>query len=231
MSTNTELNAQVRSDKGKGVARKLRAGGKIPAVLYGKDMEARSLSLDAHETETLFRGISVENTILDLVIEGEKDPVPTLIREIQTFPHKPGILHVDFLRIQKGVAVEVDIPVSLEGTPIGVREAGGVLEQMINELRVKCIPSKIPEVVSLDVTDLGIGDSFHVSDVELGEGVDILVDPTRTICNVAVPKVVEVEPEVEEEELEAVEEEAAAAEAAAADEGDAAEAASSEGEE
>jgi large subunit ribosomal protein L25 len=230
MSTNTELNAQVRSEQGKSFARKLRAGGKIPAVLYGKDMEARSLSLDAHEVETLFRGISVENTILDLVIDGEKAPVQTLIREIQTFPHKPGILHVDFLRIQKGVAVEVDIPISLDGTPIGVREAGGVLEQMINELRVKCIPSKIPEVVSLDVTDLGIGDSFHVSDVELGEGVDVLVDPTRAICNVAVPKVVEVEPEVEEEELEVLEEEAAA-EAAPAEEGEVTEDASSEGEE
>lgn len=228
MSTTTELNAQVRSDGGKGVARKLRAAGRIPAVLYGKDMEARSLSLDAHEAETLFRDISVENTILDLVIDGEKAPVRTLIREIQTLPHKAGILHVDFLRIQKGVAVEVDIPVNLEGTPIGVREAGGVLEQMINELRVKCIPSKIPEVISLDVSELGIGDAFHVSDVELEEGVDLLVDPTRTICNVAVPKVVEVAPEVEEEEVEALEE---VAEAAVAAEGDATEEASSEGEE
>jgi large subunit ribosomal protein L25 len=207
MISKTELNAQARTETGKEVARRLRADGRIPAVLYGKDMEARSLSLDLQETEHLFRAISVENTILDLVIEGEKTPVQTLVREVQTFPHKPGILHVDFLRIQKGVAVEVDIPVHLEGTPVGVREAGGVLEQMINELRVKCIPSKIPEVVSLDVTGLGIGDSLHVSDVELGEDVDLLADVTRTICNVAVPKVIEVVEEVPEEELEEVAEE------------------------
>jgi large subunit ribosomal protein L25 len=215
MSSKTELKAQARIVKGKEVARRLRAEGRIPAVLYGKDMEARSLSLDLQETEHLFRAISVENTILDLMIDGEKTPVQTLVREVQTHPHKPGILHVDFLRIQKGVAVEVDIPVQLEGTPIGVREGGGVLEQVVNELRVKCIPSKIPEVVSLDVREMEVGDSLHVSDVDLGEDVDILIDGSRTICNVAVPKVVEVVEEVPEEELEEVleEGEAPAAEA------------------
>jgi len=186
------------------VARRLRAGGRIPAVIYGKDMEPRGLSLDLQETDYLFQRISVENTILDLVIEGDDEPVQTLIREIQSYPHKPGLLHVDFLRIQKGVAVEVDIPVSLDGIPVGVRESGGILEQIINELRVKCIPSKIPEVVSLDVTEMAVGDSFHVSDIDLGEDVDILVEADRTICSVQVPKVVaaDVEEPEEEEELE-----------------------------
>ncbi|MGD2123709.1 MAG: 50S ribosomal protein L25 [Gemmatimonadota bacterium] len=202
MSRTTELKAQPRAETGKEAVRKLRAEGRIPAVIYGKDMEAMGLSLDLQETEYLFQRISVENTILDLVIEGEKEPVQTLIREIQSHPHKPGLLHVDFLRIQKGVAVEVDIPVSLEGIPVGVREAGGILEQLINELRVKCIPSKIPEVLSVDVTGLGVGDSLHVYDIDFGEGVDLLVDPERTICSVQIPKVVVVEEEVPEEELE-----------------------------
>ncbi|MBT8397305.1 MAG: 50S ribosomal protein L25 [Gemmatimonadetes bacterium] len=202
MSKTTELKAQPRADTGKEAARKLRAGGRIPAVMYGKDMEARGLSLDLQETQYLFERISVENTILDLVIEGDDEPVRTLIREIQSYPHKPGLLHVDFLRIQKGVAVEVEIPISLEGVPIGVREAGGILETIINEIRVKCIPSKIPEVVSLDVTDLAVGDSLHVSDIDLGEDVDILVEADRTVCSVQIPKVVEVEEEVSEEELE-----------------------------
>ena len=198
----TVLKAQPRADRGKEAARKLRAGGRIPAVIYGKEMESRGLSLDLQETEYLFHRIAVENTILDLVIDGDDEPVRTLIRDIQSFPHKPGLLHVDFLRIQKGVAVEVEIPVSLDGVPIGVRESGGILEQLINELRVKCIPSKIPEVVSLDVTDLAVGDSFHVYDVDLGEGIDILVDQERTICSVQVPKVVAADEEVPEEELE-----------------------------
>lgn len=219
MSKITELKARPRAETGKEAARKLRAEGRIPAVVYGKDMEPRGLSLDLQETEYLFQRISVENTILDLVIDGDDEPTQTLIREIQSFPHKAGLLHVDFLRIQKGVAVEVDIPISLDGVPVGVRESGGILEQIVNELRVKCIPSMIPEVVSLDVTGLGIGDSFHVSDIDLGEGVDILVDGDRTVCSVQVPKVVVAEGEEAEEELE---EGAVAAEAeadGAADEG------------
>ena len=125
------------------------------------------------------------------------------------------MLHVDFLRIQKGVAVEVEIPVILDGVPVGVRESGGVLEQIINEVRVKCIPSKIPETFNLDVTGLGIGDAFHVSDIELEEGVNILVEADRTICSVQVPKVIEVEEEVDEEELEEGVEEAADADSEA----------------
>ena len=206
MSKITELKAAPRTDTGKEYARKLRAGGRIPAVLYGKDMESKSLSLDLQETEYLFQRIAVENTIVDVVIEGEKEPIPTLIREIQSHPHRVGLLHVDFLRIQKGVAVEVEIPVSLDGVPQGVRESGGVLEQVINEIRVKCIPSKIPEVVSIDVSGLGVGDSIHVYDVDLGEGVEILVDADRTICNVAIPKVVTADVEAEEELEEGLEE-------------------------
>jgi large subunit ribosomal protein L25 len=129
---------------------------------------------------------------------------------------------VDFLRIQKGVAVEVEIPVSLEGIPVGVREGGGILEQLINELRVKCIPSKIPEVISLDVSGLDVGGAFHVSDVEMDEDVELLVDLERTICSVQIPKVVvteeEEEPEEELEEELTEEEAAAAADAEAAGE-------------
>lgn len=206
MTKNTELKAYPRMDTGKEVAKKLRAEGKIPAVLYGKDMEPQGLALDRLETENLFHRIAVENTIVALSVEGEREPHQTLIREIQTLPHRAGILHVDFLRVQKGVAVELEIPVSLEGMPVGVKESGGVLEQVINELRVKCIPSLIPEVISLDVSGLGVGDALHVSDVDLGEGVELLVDPERTICAVAIPKALVTEEDLEAEELEEGEE-------------------------
>ncbi len=204
------MKARPRVETGKEAARKMRADGRIPGVVYGKDMDTRSISLDLQETEYLFQRISVDNTIIDLQIDGEEEPLQALIREVQTHPDRPGLVHVDFLRIQKGVAVEVDIPVDLVGVPTGVRDSGGILEQMINELRVKCIPAMIPEVVSLDVTGLGLGDSLHVSDIDLGEGVDILVDSDRTICSVQIPRVVaaEGEEEVEEglEEAEGVEE-------------------------
>ena len=188
--------------------------------MYGNVMAPRGLSLDLKETEYLFPRISVENTILDLEIEGDDEPSRTLIREIQSYPHKPGLLHVDFLRIQKGVAVEVEIPIHLDGVPVGVRESGGILEQILNEIRVKCIPSLIPEMYTLDVTGMGVGDSLKVSDLDLEEGVDILVEADRTICSVQVPKVVEADEEVEDEELEEGElEEGAEAEAEADDDG------------
>jgi large subunit ribosomal protein L25 len=206
MAKKTLLKAQPRAETGKAAARKLRSVGRIPAVIYGKEMDSRGLSLDLQETEYLFQRIAVENTILDLEIEGDDEPVQTLIRDIQAYPHKPGLLHVDFLRIQKGVAVEVDIPVILEGIPVGVRESGGILEQIINELRVKCIPSKIPENYTLDVTDMEVGDSFHVSDIQVEDDVDILAELDRTICSVQVPKVIEVEVEEDEEGLEEGEE-------------------------
>ncbi len=206
MAKKTLLKAQPRAETGKAAARKLRSVGRIPAVIYGKEMDSRGLSLDLQETEYLFQRIAVENTILDLEIEGDDEPVQTLIRDIQAYPHKPGLLHVDFLRIQKGVAVEVDIPVNLEGIPVGVRESGGILEQIINELRVKCIPSKIPENYTLDVTAMEVGDSFHVSDILVEDDVDILAELDRTICSVQVPKVIEVEVEEDEEGLEEGEE-------------------------
>ena len=206
MANKTVLKAQPRAETGKAAARKLRSVGRIPAVIYGKEMDSRGLSLDLQETEYLFQRIAVENTILDLEIEGDDEPVQTLIRDIQAYPHKPGLLHVDFLRIQKGVAVEVDIPVNLEGIPVGVRESGGILEQIINELRVKCIPSKIPENYTLDVTAMEVGDSFHVSDILVEDDVDILAELDRTICSVQVPKVIEVEVEEDEEGLEEGEE-------------------------
>jgi large subunit ribosomal protein L25 len=149
------------------------------------------LSIDAHEADHLFRSISVENTIVSLKVEGEKQPYETLVREIQTHPWRAAMLHVDFLRIQAGVAVDLDVPVHLEGVPLGVRLSGGVLEQIIHELPVRCIPSKIPESFILDVTNLDLNDSLHVSDIVLEEGIELRTDADQTICAVTVPRVIE----------------------------------------
>lgn len=199
MTTHATLSATPREETGKGPARRLRAEGMVPAVVYGRDMDTVALKLDAMEAEHLFHGISVDNTIVELSIEGRDEPLQTLVREIQTHPFKTDLLHVDFLRIQAGVAVEVDVPVRLNGVPQGVQASGGVLEQIIHDLPVKCVPAAIPESVEVDVSELEIGDGIHVSDLDLGEDVEILLDPQRTVCTVVVPKVLEVEPEEEEE--------------------------------
>jgi large subunit ribosomal protein L25 len=197
MSTKATLKAQKREDLGKGPARTLRREGRVPAVLYGRDLEAVHLSIDAHEAELLFHSISVDNTIVDLAVDGEKKPFQTLVREIQTHPWKASLVHVDFLQIQEGVDVDLEIPVELQGVPVGVRLRGGVLEQIVHELEVRCIPSMIPESFVLDVTDLDVNESLHVSDIPLTEGVEILMSPEQTICAVAIPRVVE-EAELEE---------------------------------
>jgi len=204
MTTKTILKAAKRESTGKGGARKLRRGGQVPAVLYGKDMEPVSLSVDAHDAMHLFQAISVENTLVDLKVEGVREPFVTLVREIQTHPFKPDLVHIDFLRVQEGVAVELEVPVHLVGVPVGVKQEGGVLEQVIHELAVRCIPSNIPESIEVDVTGLELDDSIHVSDIAVGEGVEITIPPERVVCLVAMPRVVieEVEEEEEGEELE-----------------------------
>jgi large subunit ribosomal protein L25 len=201
MSTQVTLKAERREDTGKGVARKLRAAGKLPAVVYGGEGENMSLVLDANDTTHLFHSISVDNTIVNLTVEGEGAPMPSLVREIQTHPFRPDILHVDFLRIQTGVAVELDIPVELTGTPTGVRDQGGVLEQTIYMLPVSCFPAAIPDIIGADVSALEINDSLHVGELEIPEGVEVLMDPARTVCSVQPPSMAAVpEDEVEEDE-------------------------------
>lgn len=214
------LSAEKRSESGKGFARRMRASGRVPAVVYGKGEETLSVSLNAHEALQLFQAISVENTIVNLEVTGE-ETVETLVREIQVHPHRTELIHVDFYRIQRGVALEVDVPVHLHGTPVGVKEKGGVLDVILHQIRVSCIPSKIPESIDIDIEGLDLGESIHISDLPLFEGVEILLDPIRTICTVGLPKA---EPEPEEEAEELLEgEEAAEGEEGADGEGEAAE--------
>ena len=222
MTSNATLNASPRDGKGKGAARKLRAAGRVPAVLYGKDVDAVHLTVDAHDAELLFQSISVASTVVDLDIDGQKGATSTLIREVQVHPFKPELVHIDFMRIQEGVAVEVEVPLRLEGTPEGVRQDGGNLEQVRNEIPVKCVPSRIPEAITVDVTHMMIGDSLHVSDLVVDEDIEILLDPERTLANVSAPRAEEVvEEEIDEfaeiegEEGEAEEGEADAPEASA----------------
>ncbi|MEN8374955.1 MAG: 50S ribosomal protein L25/general stress protein Ctc [Gemmatimonadota bacterium] len=195
------LIATPRAERGKGAARKLRGTGRVPAVVYGRQEETRALSVDAHELTLLFNRISVENTIIELSVEGEDAPVNTLVREVQAHPYRNEILHVDFYQVRAGEEIEVGVPIRLEGTPIGVREDGGVLDHVIHDLTVRCVPSKIPNVIELDVSEMVIGDALHVSDINLPEGVTTLIDLERTICSVAAPRAEE-EPEVEEGEEE-----------------------------
>jgi large subunit ribosomal protein L25 len=217
MTGKTGLRVGRRSETGKGAARRLRASGQVPAVLYGKDQEPVSLTLDSREALQLFHSISVENTIVNVRIDDDKEELETLVREIQMHPYRPDIVHVDFYCIERGVALEVDIPASYIGTPAGVRD-GGTLEVILHEFRVKCLPSSIPEIIEVDISALEIGDSIHASEIRREEGVELLTDPGQTICLVSAPREEEEEEEAEEELEEGVEDEAAEDGASAAEE-------------
>ena len=215
MATQVILKAGRREGRGKGKARKLRAEGQLPAVLYGAGADPLSLTLSAHEAVRLFHSISVDNTIINLEVEGEKAPVPALVREIQTHPAKLDLLHVDFLRIQSGVEVELEVPVRLEGIPAGVKDEGGVLEQTTHQILVRCFPEDIPDAFTVDVTELEIGDSVRVENITLWERVEILLDGQRTVCSVQMPtELILEEPEEEEIEGELVDEKTEEAEEA-----------------
>jgi large subunit ribosomal protein L25 len=191
MSTQATLNAEPREGIKKGANRKLRVTGRVPAVLYGKDQEPTLLSVDAREAERLFQQISVENTIIDLRVKGgDGSKIQALVREVQVGAVRPDLVHIDFYKIQAGVKLEVEIPIELVGIPNGVRQEGGILELIVHEVPVRCLPDQIPESIQIDVTGLNLMDSLHVSDLKVPEGVEVLMDPERTLCLISVPRAV-----------------------------------------
>jgi large subunit ribosomal protein L25 len=196
-----QLAAQARDNGGKGVARKLRGEGRVPAVVYGHGRDPQALSINTRELEKLLDHISAESTVIDLDIDGK--PSRTLIREIQRHPFKRQILHVDFQELVAGEKVSVNIPIVLVGIPAGVRLDGGMLDQTMRELEIEVDPSNIPNHVEVDVTELTIGSSVHVRDLTLPEGVEVLDDDDASVCVVSAPRAV-VEAAPVEEGAEAV---------------------------
>lgn len=197
-----KLQAHKRSKTGKGPAGRMREDGWIPAVVYGREHDSEPLRVPERALDALLEEISVDNTLIDLDVQGEEGAFRVLIREVQRHPWRRNVQHVDFFRIKEDEAIRVEVPVRLVGTPEGVREEDGILQQARHEIEVECLPSEIPEYFEAEVTDLEIGESLHVGDLNTGS-VKPLDDLDLTICTVVPPSIVEVEePGVEEEEAE-----------------------------
>ena len=208
--------AENRSEAGKGAARRLRASGRVPAVLYGHGTKPQHLSVDARQFGQALRTDAGVNVLISL--EVGRDQHLTLAKEIQRHPVKGTLIHVDFIQVRRGEKVHVQVPVHLVGEAPGARE-GGILDQDLYQLNVEAEVTAVPEAVDADVSGLGIGDVLRVADLKAPDGAVILDDPEASVVSVVAPTV-EAEPEAEEaEEGEAAEgAEAAAPEGAGEDE-------------
>jgi large subunit ribosomal protein L25 len=207
-----KLAAENRSDAGKGAARRLRASGRVPAVLYGHGTKPQHLSVDARQFGQALRTDAGVNVLISL--EVGRDQHLALAKEIQRHPVRGDLLHVDFIQVRRGEKVHVQVPVHLVGEAPGARE-GGILDQDLYQVNVEAEVTAVPEAVEADVSGLGIGEVLRVADLKAPAGAVILDDPEASVVSVVAPTV-EAEPEAEEaEEGEAAEgaEEATAEEA------------------
>jgi large subunit ribosomal protein L25 len=187
MATAT-LTATARTERGTGVARKLRQAGSVPAVIYGHGREPQSLAINTREIDKLLSQISAASTVIELTVGGTTSK--TLIREIQRHPVKRNIVHVDFQQLVAGEKVTVSVPLRFHGVPEGVRLSGGILEETMHQVHLRVDPAQIPDHIDVDVTGLTIGHNLHIRDITLPDGVTVLDEPGATVCLVAAPKAV-----------------------------------------
>ncbi len=173
------LTAFVREERKK-AAKRLRREGKIPAVVYGKDVNL-PIYVDEHEFNTKFHTIS-ENAIINLKMNGEERDV--LVKDYQEDIIKGKILHIDFYAIERGKTLRTHVPIEFIGTAEGVK-LGGILETLLHEVEVECLPKDLPDKFEVDISALGVGDSLHVSDIKVEGNIRIITPEEQVICTIA----------------------------------------------
>ncbi|MBX9742016.1 MAG: 50S ribosomal protein L25 [Chthoniobacterales bacterium] len=189
MSKQVKLSVQSRTNVGRNSVKQLRARGVVPANIYGSKQEPRNLELNERDIRKLLAHAAGENILVDLEIVGDKQNHLALIQEVQHHPVRGTILHVDFLEVSMNELLHTEIPVEAFGEADGVKNYGGLLEQLVRHVSIECLPKDLPESIRVEVTGLGIGQSLHVRDLVLPPGVTVTNDPDLTIFLVAEPKV------------------------------------------
>ncbi len=186
-----ELEAETRAAEGKGAARKLRRAGMIPATLYGAGKAPLSLSLNPKSVSRVLHSDTGHNTIFDLKVAGG-ETAAAMIVDWQLEPVHGALLHVDMKRIALDVRLRVRVPVVTQGEPVGVKTQGGILELVTREIEIECLPGDIPEHLTVDVSNLSIGQNFRIGELKLEDRLQIITDTERVIAHVvAVKEVVE----------------------------------------
>lgn len=206
------LNVKRRVRMGKSGSKAIRNEGNIPAVVYGRDSEPESIVVNPSELKEALSTKAGENTLLEMHItdwEGGNEATKlSLLREVQTDYITNKTIHLDFLELDMNQKFSVKVPVKISGRSIGVHEEKGMLEEIMREVEIECLPSDIPNFFEIDVTDLHINESVHVKDLEVEDNITVLDNPGSTIVTILAPRVEKAE--IAEEEAEALAEEAEA---------------------
>jgi large subunit ribosomal protein L25 len=211
-----KLKAEARAETGKGAARKIRAGGRVPAVVYGHDVEPLPVSIDAKELFHLLHTDAGMNVLVDMHVNS--DQFLAMPREVQRDHIRGQFLHVDFLRIRRDEKIGVEVPIHLVGESHGVKE-GGVIEHHLWNLHLECFPQDVPSSIEADISGLGINESLKVADLDIPDKLTLLTSPDEAIVSVVPPPILRVEEEVAAEGEEEAAAEEAAAEGAEGEEG------------
>ncbi|MGI8554732.1 MAG: 50S ribosomal protein L25 [Pyrinomonadaceae bacterium] len=198
MANKITVKAEKREQSGKGFARRLRQAGKVPINIYGGGGESVSAAVELKDLAAILRSDSGHNTVfsLDIAGVGAND---VMFQDRQIDPLKGRLLHADLRRLKKGEKIEVTVPLHLIGEPIGVRENDGVLQQQMREIKILCEPANIPDSFEIDVEHLNLNESVHVSDLKIGQGIEIHEDPEAVVASVTLVKEEVVEPQIAEE--------------------------------
>jgi large subunit ribosomal protein L25 len=181
------VRAVPREGRGKNDSRRARRDGQVPVTMYGGGGEAVSALVPLRELAAILRSDTGRNTIFTLDVEGV-EATEVMFADRQIDPVRSRLIHADFKRLVKGEKIEATVPLRLIGEPIGVREQAGVLEQIIRDIEIRCEPREIPEALEVDVTNLGVHDVLHVSDIPISEGIEILAEPDVVIATIGVVK-------------------------------------------
>ena len=203
MSANFELNATAREVKGTTASRKLRRGGQVPAMVYGAGKKNQRLLLDSNEISRSLGIQAFHSAIVSLNTESGAEQV--ILREVQMHPHRPLVMHVDFQRVKATEKLHMNVPLHFDGADDapGVKVDGGILSYLMTEFDITCLPKDLPEYIAVNVSNLGINESIHLSEVTLPEGVEftsisVHEGDNPTVATITPPKIIEEEEVVEE---------------------------------
>jgi large subunit ribosomal protein L25 len=191
MAKQVKLSATRRTGTGRSAVRKIKAQGAVPAIIYGGKNKPEALQVSKRDISLMLSHASGENILVELEIEGEKAGRLALVQEVQHAPLGGDILHIDFHAVSMNEMIEADVPLEPTGTAEGVKTFGGLLEQNLRSLEIECLPRDLPDVITVDVSHLNIGDSIHVRELPLPQGVTTRVPADLTVFSVLAPTVEE----------------------------------------